>query len=100
MIDATADKVRKHFRCPTCGYIVFDYYGSVKLIMNGFYDHHPDSDAPPDVAAFIDGKEIDWFETVGVPYPIVCAGRLVVREREDNRMRKIRCKATIYKIGV
>lgn len=99
MIDPTEDKIRKHFRCPVCGCIVFDYYGGIKLIMNAFYDENPAENGTLGVESpFVAGKEVDWFKTLGVPYPIECPGQLKLAFANGERKRT-RCKTMLYKIG-
>lgn len=90
MIDATADRICKKFRCSVCGDIVFEYYGSIKLIMHGHYEEGWGT-VPTD--------EVDWFKTVGVPYPIECHGRLGV-SLPNGQTGKTRCKTKYFKIGL
>lgn len=97
MIDPEQDRVRKHFRCPVCGCIVFDYYGGVKLIMNGYYNEHP-AEIPLGIETPFDpGEEIDWFKTLGVPYPIECPGQLKLTF--GGLRKRTRCKTMLYKVG-
>lgn len=99
MIDPTVDKVRKHFRCNICGCIVFDYYGGIMLIMNGFYDLENTPRSTLGIAAeFSDGQEVDWAKTIGIPYPIQCPGKVQVLA--NGEPKRIRCKTTYYKIGM
>lgn len=90
MIDETADKIKKKYRCNSCGNTIFEYYGSVKLITHGRYDANQN---------IIDGDEVDWFSTVGIPTEYVCAGRVIV-QNDDGSPHKVRCSTVYYKIGV
>ena len=94
MLDPTMDRIRKHKRCDTCGNIVFDYYGGIKLIMPCEFDYWEDGRTKDDMT----GEEVDWFETLGVPYPIECSGRLTGL-RKDGSTTKVRCKQLFFKIG-
>lgn len=87
IIDPTNDNVRKHFRCPSCGNVVFDYYGSIKLITY----NNPDDPS--------DGTEASWASVLGSPYPIMCQGRLSA-QTEFGLQKRIACRTTIFKIGL
>lgn len=86
MIDDTADGIKKHFRCITCGNIVFSYYGSVKLITNGIYDAKN---------AQIEGDERPWSDPLGKPTELVCQGRVM----PEGYSGKVSCRNVYYKIG-
>lgn len=90
MIDAREDGIKKHYRCNTCGAIVFNYYGGVKLITNGVYDANQN---------MVDGEERDWFTDLGVPDEVICGGRVVL-QLPDGRTVKRRCSSVYYRIGV
>lgn len=88
IIDATMDRVRKHFRCSVCGCIVFDYFGGLKLLVYGdFID-----DGERDV------QEVDWLEKLGVPTPIKCPGRFPAI-LPDGKVTKARCNTVYLKVG-
>lgn len=89
MLDERVDRVKKPFRCSTCGNVVFNYYGQVKLIANGQYDAD---------ANMADGEDLDWFNEVGVPTEIICRGRLVMTDERGRRCR-ITCNTIYYRIG-
>lgn len=89
MIDEAVDKVKKPYRCPTCGNTAFYYYGGVKLVMNGIYDQDGNMS---------DGEEVDWFKTVGVPTPIPCSGKLRAK-LPNGELKQVRCKTTLFKVG-
>lgn len=82
-----SDDTLKHFRCPGCGNIVFDYCGATKLIMNGRYDRE---------TMMIDGEMV---QTVGfgMPTRIECQGRVLV-QYPDGRTGKVRCGNKFYKL--
>lgn len=82
-----SDDVLKHFRCPNCGTIVFDYCGATKLIMNGRYDRE---------TMMIDGETVD-IAGFGQPTRIECPGRVVVRYA-NGRESKVRCANKFYKL--
>lgn len=95
MIDPKSDQIRKHFRCPTCGRIVFDYFGGVKLLMNG----EANDDIDRDGRIVRGGAEVDWLDTVGEPFILECSGRLQVYRADGSPMR-IPCKTKFLKIGL
>lgn len=88
-VDPKQDRIKKPFRCCNCGNVVFNYYGSVKLITSGQYDADNN---------MVDGEEQSWFDKLGEPIEIVCAGRIIV-QYEDGHTGKKRCGYTFYKIG-
>jgi hypothetical protein len=87
MVDDNDDEVLKHFRCPNCGNIVFDYCGATKLIMGGRYDRD---------TMMIDGQTAvgDGF---GRPTRVECQGRVLVAY-PNGRTGKIRCGNVFYKL--
>lgn len=89
MIDESMDRVKKSYRCPNCGNVAFYYYGGIKLVMNGIYDQDGNMS---------DGEEVDWFQTVGVPTPIPCSGKLRAK-LPNGELKQVRCKTTLYKVG-
>ncbi len=88
VIDPIQDRIRKHFKCPVCGNTAFDYYGGLKLIMPG-YD---------DVGEPTGETEVDWFKTIGVPFPIQCQNGLSVT-LDNGERKKIKCKTMLLKVG-
>jgi hypothetical protein len=90
MLSSSDSKIKKTFRCTTCGNPVFQYYGSIKLIMSGQFDADGN---------LYDGEDTDWFDKLGAPTVMECPGRVSL-QREDNTWGKSRCHATYYKIGV
>lgn len=86
MIDETADDVLKNYRCNNCGNIVFQYYGSVKLVTHGIYNAKNMQ---------IEGEERPWSEPLGKPTVMQCEGRVM----PDGYKGKVRCGYVYYKIG-
>lgn len=82
-----SDDVMKHFRCPNCGNVVFDYCGATKLIMNGRYDRE---------TMMMDGEQVQT-AGFGMPTMVVCQGRVLV-QYPNNRSGKIRCGTKFYKL--
>lgn len=79
ILDQQADKILKDFRCNACGRIIFQYYGSIKLIMPG-------------------GVELDWIDIVGRPKPIQCKNQRLVTLPGGKEV-KTKCKTVYYVIG-
>lgn len=82
-----SDDILKHFRCPNCGNIVFDYCGSTKLIMNGRYDRD---------SMLIDGETVIT-TGFGMPTLVECQGRVLV-QYQNGRNGKVRCGTKVFKL--
>lgn len=85
MLDQTTDDILKEFRCNGCGAIMFQYYGSIKLLLPG-------------------AVELPWINVVGRPMPIMCKNKsrkILVPDEYGESMKEliVKCKTTYYVIG-
>lgn len=87
MVDDVDDDVLKHFRCPNCGNIVFDYCGATRLIMNGRYDRD---------GMMFDGETVK-VEGFGQPTRIACQSRMLM-QYPDGRTKRVSCGNVFYKL--
>lgn len=80
ILDQTRDNILKSFRCSSCGRILLEYYGGVKLLMPG-------------------NIEVDWLDVTGRPKIIQCKNKMTIKTADGKEMQGVKCRAKYYVIG-